>query len=163
MTSWRRLAVSIPVQADPGIGEEPLYEQCALTRIAAGFGPFRAASTAVVIENEQTDHGREIGVEAFAVDGLKEATYRRPLSSRYALERIPEGVLEGHAGSMPADTDASFHNQGFPARSVCGCCAHVIPGSPIVGGYPGGLLPETIFKIQVKGWPEPSSGKRCSV
>jgi hypothetical protein len=143
MTSWRRLAVSIPVQADPGIGEEPLYEQCALTRIAAGFGPFRTASTAVVIEHKQPDCGREIVVEALetlAVDGLKDATYRSLLSRRYALERMPEGVFEGHAGSMPADTDGSFDNQGFAARSVYGCCAHLIHGSFIRWLYGVGLF-----------------------
>jgi hypothetical protein len=76
----------------------------------------RTASTAVVIENEQPDHGREIGFEALAalaVDGINEAPYRSPLRSSDALERIPEGVLEAQAGFfMPADIDASFDNQG---------------------------------------------------
>ena len=93
-------------------------EQWVLVRIATGFAQLRAASTAVIIEDEQTDRGRKISVVALAalvVDGLHEVVGRSALSNSNFLERSPEGVLQAHAGFMPADTDGSFENQGFSA------------------------------------------------
>jgi hypothetical protein len=119
------------------------------TRMVLALDRSWTTSTAVVIENEQPDCGREVGVEALAtlaVDGRNEVADRSSLGISNALERNPEGALQGHAGSTLADLDASFDNHGFPARSVCGCCAHVIHGSPIVGGYPVAFISEAFRK-----------------
>jgi hypothetical protein len=45
---------------------------------------------------------------------------RSALSSSNVLERSPESVLHGQGGCMPAETDVSFDNQGFPAPGF-GC------------------------------------------
>ena len=76
----------------------------------------RTASTPIAIENEKPDCGRKIELEALAaltVEGRNEAADRSSLSGSNFLERIPKGVLHGHAAFMPVEYDAPFTKKRF--------------------------------------------------
>jgi hypothetical protein len=52
---------------------------------------------------------------ALPIDSRDEVADRNALSSSDAFELISEGVLQGHAGFMPAEIDASLENLRNPA------------------------------------------------
>ena len=66
-------------------------------------------SAAVVIEHKQTDCGRKIDVlalAAFVVDRRNKAIDRSSLGSSNFLQRSPECVLYGYAGSISVELEA---------------------------------------------------------
>jgi hypothetical protein len=83
--------------------------------VGLGVGPPKAASTAVIIEDEQTDRGRKVSVKALTVDPMNEPRHRSALSRSDFLERKPKGLLQTHAGVMVAKLDVFHDNKGFPA------------------------------------------------
>src|SRR4029077_2868042 len=68
---------------------------------------------AIVLEHEQPQHRRKIGVLALFVDRRDEVRYRDLARRGDFLERIPEWIFKAHAGWMPVYFDRSFGVQPF--------------------------------------------------
>jgi hypothetical protein len=80
--------------------------------IRAAFNGFAVPNLgAIVVEHEQPQHRRKIGVLALFVDRRDEVRHRDVARRGDFLERIPECIFKAHAGRMPVYFDRSFSVQ----------------------------------------------------
>ena len=77
--------------------------------INGAFSQFAIVNlSAIVVEHEQPQHRRKIGVLALFVDRRDEVRHRDLACRGDFLERIPECIFKAHAGRMPVYFDRSF-------------------------------------------------------
>ena len=82
--------------------------------IDGAFSRFAGVNlSAIVVEHEQPQHRRKIGVLALFVDRRDEVRHRDVARRGDFLERIPECIFKAHAGRMPVYFDLSFSVQAF--------------------------------------------------
>jgi hypothetical protein len=111
---------------------------------------------AIVVEHEQPQHRRKIGVMALFVDRRDEVRHRDVARRGDFLERIPECIFKAHAGRMPVYFDRSFSVQALPqafhendlrrsrrGRSANNRLGMLFPRAARRGDICGNLLPES--------------------